>query len=116
MRCGIPGIRLRDDRINRIRALDSHELLIEAVVEVGAIVRIEAELVQDGGVEVFDVEAVFDCCGTEFVGLAVWMAGGGVKGSLTYGVTDDFGYGRDFRLTDVYGNVVTDIRVFRLDG
>jgi hypothetical protein len=31
-------------------------------------------------------------------------------------VTDDFGYGRDFRLTDVYGNVVTDIRVFRLDG
>ena len=68
----------------------------------------------------------------------IWMAGGGVKGGLTYGATDDFGYkpvengvhmhdlhasllyalgmdhkrltyryaGRDFRLTDIYGNVV----------
>ena len=67
----------------------------------------------------------------------MWMAGGGVRGGLTYGSTDDFGYapvedpvhmhdlhatllhalgldherltyryaGRDFRLTDVYGNV-----------
>jgi arylsulfatase A-like enzyme len=65
------------------------------------------------------------------------MAGGGVRGGLTYGATDDFGYrpvekpvhmhdlhatllhalgldherltyrhaGRDFRLTDVYGEV-----------
>jgi hypothetical protein len=70
-----------------------------------------------------------------------WMAGGGVKGGLTYGQTDDLGYkvidgkvhvhdlhatmlhllgidhtrltarhlGRDFRLTDVYGEVVKDI-------
>jgi uncharacterized protein (DUF1501 family) len=68
----------------------------------------------------------------------VWLAGGGVRGGLTYGTTDEFGYqpvengvhmhdlhatllyalgldhkrltyryaGRDFRLTDVYGNVV----------
>lgn len=68
----------------------------------------------------------------------MWMAGGGVRGGLTYGSTDDFGYrpvenavhmhdlhatllyalgidherltyrhaGRDFRLTDVHGNVV----------
>jgi hypothetical protein len=68
----------------------------------------------------------------------MWMAGGGVRGGLTYGATDDFGYfpvedsvhmhdlhatllhllgldherltyrhaGREFRLTDVYGNVV----------
>jgi hypothetical protein len=68
----------------------------------------------------------------------MWMAGGGVRGGLTYGSTDEFGYfpvenpvhmhdlhatllyalgldhqrltyrhaGRDFRLTDVYGNVV----------
>jgi hypothetical protein len=68
----------------------------------------------------------------------MWLAGGGVRGGLTYGATDDFGYrpvenpvhmhdlhatllyalgldherltyrhaGRDFRLTDVYGNVV----------
>ena len=68
----------------------------------------------------------------------MWMAGGGVRGGLTHGSTDDYGYapaedpvhmhdlhatllhalgldherltyryaGRDFRLTDVYGNVV----------
>ena len=71
----------------------------------------------------------------------MWMAGGGVKGGLTYGSTDEFGYqpeenpvhmhdlhatllyglgldhqrltyrhaGRDFRLTDVHGNVVTSL-------
>ena len=71
-------------------------------------------------------------------GFSVWMAGGGVKGGVTYGSTDDLGYaaqenivqvhdlhatmlhqlgidhkkltykfqGRDFRLTDVSGNVV----------
>jgi hypothetical protein len=71
----------------------------------------------------------------------MWLAGGGVRGGLTYGSTDDFGYrpienavhmhdlhatllyalgmdherltyryaGRDFRLTDVYGNVVREI-------
>jgi hypothetical protein len=70
---------------------------------------------------------------------SIWMAGGGIKGGLTYGKTDDFGYniaedgvhihdyqatvlhclgvdhkqltfrfqGRDFRLTDVHGEVVT---------
>ena len=74
-------------------------------------------------------------------GFSMWMAGGGVKGGLAYGATDDFGYfavenrvhmhdlhatilhllgiqhdkltyrhaGRDFRLTDVYGHVVTDV-------
>ena len=71
-------------------------------------------------------------------GFTMWMAGGGVRGGLTYGETDEFGYrpvvdavhmhdlhatmlhalgldhkrltfrhaGRDFRLTDVHGNVV----------
>jgi len=71
----------------------------------------------------------------------MWMAGGGVRGGLTHGATDDFGFrpvenpvhmhdvhatllhvlgldherltyrhaGRDFRLTDVFGNVVHDI-------
>lgn len=71
----------------------------------------------------------------------MWMAGGGIRGGLTYGSTDPWGYypqdnpvhmhdlhatllhllgldherltyrhaGRDFRLTDVYGNVVHDI-------
>lgn len=74
-------------------------------------------------------------------GFTMWLAGGGVKGGLAYGATDEWGYyatenkvhmhdlhatilhllglehtkltyryaGRDFRLTDVYGNVVTDI-------
>jgi hypothetical protein len=72
---------------------------------------------------------------------SMWLAGGGVKGGMTYGVTDDFGFkvvdkpvhvhdlhatilhlmgidhtkltyrysGRDFRLTDVAGNVLHDI-------
>ncbi len=74
-------------------------------------------------------------------GYCTLLAGGGVKGGVTYGETDDFGFkaavkpchvhdlhatvlhlmgidhtrltyrysGRDFRLTDVYGNVVKDI-------
>jgi Protein of unknown function (DUF1501) len=74
-------------------------------------------------------------------GFTMWMAGGGVKGGITYGETDEFGFkaqvdkmhvhdlhatilhllgldhqrltfrhaGRDFRLTDVYGNVVHEI-------
>ncbi len=72
-----------------------------------------------------------------------WLAGGGIKGGLTYGETDEFGYrvvdghvhihdlhatilhllginherltyrfaGRDFRLTDIYGEVVKEIMV-----
>ncbi|MBS0201384.1 MAG: DUF1501 domain-containing protein [Planctomycetes bacterium] len=74
-------------------------------------------------------------------GFTMWLAGGGVKGGLAYGATDEFGWdavdkpvhvhdlhatilhllgldheqltyhyaGRDFRLTDVYGNVVQGI-------
>jgi hypothetical protein len=74
-------------------------------------------------------------------GYSIWMAGGGVKGGLAYGQTDDYGAeavknkvhvhdlhatilhllglnhekltykyaGRDFRLTDVKGNVVKEI-------
>jgi len=74
-------------------------------------------------------------------GFSVWLAGGGVKGGMTYGATDDFGFkavenpvhihdlhatllyllglnhekltyrysGRDFRLTDVSGQVVKGI-------
>jgi hypothetical protein len=72
---------------------------------------------------------------------AIWMAGGGVRGGLTYGETDDYGYnvvenpvhihdvnatvldclglhheqltyrfqGRDYRLTDIHGEVVKGI-------
>jgi hypothetical protein len=71
----------------------------------------------------------------------IWMAGGGIKGGITYGETDDFCYnvvenpvhihdqnatilhclgidhekltfrfqGRDYRLTDIHGNVVKEI-------
>jgi Protein of unknown function (DUF1501) len=72
---------------------------------------------------------------------SMWVAGGGIRGGMTYGSTDEFGYyvaekkvtipdfhatvlhllgldhtkltfrhaGRDFRLTDVHGNVVKEI-------
>jgi hypothetical protein len=71
-------------------------------------------------------------------GFSMWLAGGGIKGGMTYGATDEFGWhavenrvhvhdlhatllhllgidhtkltyrysGRDYRLTDVHGNVV----------
>jgi uncharacterized protein (DUF1501 family) len=74
-------------------------------------------------------------------GFSIWMAGGGIKGGISHGATDDLGYeavqdvvhvhdfhatilhllgidhlkltykfqGRDFRLTDVAGNVVKPI-------
>jgi uncharacterized protein (DUF1501 family) len=74
-------------------------------------------------------------------GFTMWLAGGGVKGGLAHGATDEFGWyavekkvhvhdlhatilhllgldherltyrysGRDYRLTDVHGRVVTDI-------
>lgn len=76
-------------------------------------------------------------------GFTMWMAGGGVKGGLVYGATDEYGYyavenkvhvhdlhatilhllgldhrrltfpfgGREMRLTDVHGNIVTDLLV-----
>ena len=76
-------------------------------------------------------------------GFTMWLAGGGVRGGLAYGATDELGCdavedrvhvhdlhatilhllgldhekltyrysGRDFRLTDVYGNVIKDIIV-----
>ena len=71
----------------------------------------------------------------------MWMAGGGIRGGMTYGETDEFGFramhnkvhvhdlhatilhqlgldherltfrtaGRDYRLTDVHGEVIHDI-------
>ena len=74
-------------------------------------------------------------------GFTMWLAGGGVKGGLSYGATDEFGFravenrvsvhdlhatllhllgfdherltyrysGRDFRLTDVHGEVVQEL-------
>ncbi|HEX3987977.1 MAG TPA: DUF1501 domain-containing protein, partial [Verrucomicrobiae bacterium] len=74
-------------------------------------------------------------------GFSMWLAGGGIKGGMTFGATDEFGWhaienkvhvhdlhatilhlmginherltyrysGRDYRLTDVFGRVVTEI-------
>ena len=74
-------------------------------------------------------------------GFTMWMAGGGIKGGMTHGATDEFGWhavdkkvhvydlhatilhlmgldhtkltyrfgGRDYRLTDVHGQVIRDI-------
>lgn len=74
---------------------------------------------------------------------SIWLAGGGIKGGVTYGATDELGYGvvenpvtvhdlhatllhllgidhttltiraqgRNFRLTDVHGHVITDLLV-----
>lgn len=74
-------------------------------------------------------------------GFTMWLAGGGAKGGMAYGATDEFGFkavenkvhvhdlhatimklmgfdhekltyrwaGRDFRLTDIHGNVVNDL-------
>jgi hypothetical protein len=71
----------------------------------------------------------------------MWLAGGGIKGGMAYGATDEFGFkaeenrvhvhdlhatilhlmgldhtrltytysGRDFRLTDVHGNIIRPI-------
>lgn len=81
------------------------------------------------------------------LGFSVWMAGGGVRGGMAYGATDELGYhavenprtvydlwatvlhllgvdherltfrygGRDFRLTDVHGNVIREIIDSRVD-
>jgi arylsulfatase A-like enzyme len=74
-------------------------------------------------------------------GFTTWLAGGGVKGGMAYGATDELGFkavdkpvhvhdlhatimkllgfdhtkltyryaGRDFRLTDLHGNVIQDV-------
>ncbi len=47
-----------DDLRDRLRALDTDELLIQATVEVRQLVRIESHLVQDRRVQVLDVIAI----------------------------------------------------------
>src|SRR5690242_20091502 len=58
------------DLRDRLRPLHAHEPLIEPAVEVRELVRVDAKLLQDGGVEVVDVEFVDDGGGAEFVGFA----------------------------------------------
>src|SRR3982750_1573705 len=67
---GLPSYALSDDLLDRLCPFDADQLLIEPAVEVGQAVRVDAELVERGGVEVLDLEAVGHRCGAEFVGLA----------------------------------------------
>src|SRR5690606_24096790 len=46
-----------DDLADRLGPLDADELLVEPAVEVGEPLRVEAELGEDRGVQVLDVEA-----------------------------------------------------------
>src|SRR5205823_14159743 len=62
--------KLRHDFLDRLGAFDPDQLLVEAAVEIGQAIRLEAELVQDGGVEVFDVERPVRGSATQFVGAA----------------------------------------------
>ncbi len=59
---------LRDDLMDRLGSFDADQLLVEAVVEVGEPVRVEAHLLQDRGVEVLHVVAIGDGGAAEFVG------------------------------------------------
>src|SRR5215212_9736702 len=62
--------RLADEFADRLRAFDADELLVEAAVEVGEAVGVEAQLLQDGGVQVLDVERLLHGAAAELVGLA----------------------------------------------
>ena len=91
----------------------------------------------------FDPQRKFERNGREHhpFGFTMWMAGGGVRGGMIHGATDEYGWhaiqdvvhvhdlhatilhlmgidherltyhhgGRDYRLTDVYGNIVREI-------
>jgi Protein of unknown function (DUF1501) len=39
----------------------------------------------------------------------MWLAGGGIKPGVTLGESDELGFNRDFRLTDVHGEIVKGI-------
>ena len=45
--------------------------MVQAVVEIGQAVGIESELVQDGGVQLLDLETVFDGGAADLVGFSV---------------------------------------------
>ena len=57
-----------NDLPDRVGALDADELLVEAAVEVGQLVRVEAHLLQHGRVQVLDVEPVLDRVVAQLVG------------------------------------------------
>ncbi len=61
----------RQDFLDHVGFLDAGEFVVEAAVEVGQVMRIEAGQVQDRGVQVADVAAVDDRFVAELVGLAI---------------------------------------------
>src|SRR5262245_44578933 len=61
---------LGDDFFNWRRMLDADEFLVEPSEEVAEGVGIEAELVEDGGMQAFDVHRLVDRDAADFVGLA----------------------------------------------
>src|SRR5688500_19672712 len=65
------GTYLGQNLANDVGFLDAGELVIEAAVEIGEFGVVEAQKVQNGGVEVADVVAVFDRFVAQLVGLAV---------------------------------------------
>src|SRR5262249_24465447 len=62
--------RTSDDLLDHLRPLDADRLLVEATVEVAEAVGIEAEMLEHGGMQVLDVEAVADGGAAECVGCA----------------------------------------------
>ena len=56
--------------MDRLRALHAHQLAVEPAVEVRELVGVEAEAVEDRGVQVLDVEAVGHRGAAQLVGLA----------------------------------------------
>src|SRR5580693_6475627 len=64
------GNPLSNELLDRLRPLDADQLLVEAVVEVGQLVRVEPELVQNGGVQILDVVAILDGGAADLVRLA----------------------------------------------
>ena len=48
-------------------------------------------------------------------GFSIWMAGGGIKGGLTYGATDEFGYSAVKDVVHVHDLHATILRLFGID-
>ncbi|CAD72466.1 hypothetical protein-transmembrane prediction [Rhodopirellula baltica SH 1] len=60
-----------DDFVDGANVFDANQFLVQATIEVGQMVWIESHLMQDRGVQVTDVQRVFDRGGTELVGRPV---------------------------------------------
>lgn len=48
-------------------------------------------------------------------GFSIWMAGGGIKGGLTYGATDDFGYNAEENVVTVHDFHATMLHLLGID-